>query len=342
MLSPTLIRISEILMEDADYDVSYNDFCQLANEPDNAIDLMMCANKIREMFKGDTIFTCSIVNAKSGSCSQDCAFCAQSAHHQTGVRQYPMLSAEELISTARDMQAAGATKYSFVTSGLAPDDKGLDTIADATRTILRETDLGVCASLGMLTPEKAKRLKTCGVTTYHHNLETARSYFDRICTTHAYDTDIETVRNARAAGFKVCSGGILGLGESWEQRVELAFTLKKLAVDCIPLNFLNPIPGTRLEDQPLMTPMDALKSVALFRLINPTKDITICGGREVTLKDYQSWIFLAGANGFIVGNYLTTGGRSTELDMQMVRDMGLTVQRKEPQSEPGTKQPDDQ
>jgi biotin synthase len=307
--------------------MSYDDFCRLAVEPDNAIELIMCANTIRQAFKGDSVFTCSIINAKSGSCSQDCAFCAQSAFHNTGVRQYPMLSAKELIDSAREMHQAGATKYSFVTSGLAPDDKGLETIKTATRTILQETDLGVCASLGMLTPEKADKLKAGGVTTYHHNLETARSHFDKICTTHTYDTDIETVKTARAAGFRVCSGGILGLGESWNQRVELAFTLKELAVDCIPLNFLNPIPGTRLEHQPLMTPMDALKSIALFRMINPTKDITICGGREVTLKDYQSWIFLAGANGFIVGNYLTTGGRSADLDIQMIHDMGLKVQQ---------------
>lgn len=326
MSSPTLTRLSQQIMENPDSDVSYDDCCRMAVASDNAIELMMCANVIRNAFKGNTIFTCSIVNAKSGSCSQDCTFCAQSAFHNTGVRQYPMLSAKELVHTAKEMHQAGATKYSFVTSGLAPDDKGLTIIETATRTILQETDLGVCASLGMLTPEKAGRLKAGGVTTYHHNLETARSHFDQICTTHAYDTDIETVKTARAAGFNVCSGGILGLGENWEQRVELAFTLKELGVDCIPLNFLNPIPGTRLEHQPLMTPMDALKSIALFRLINPTKDITICGGREVTLKDYQSWIFLAGANGFIVGNYLTTGGRSADLDIQMVHDMGLEVQ----------------
>jgi len=327
MFNPKLIRLCEDIMKNAGHPASYDDFCELAAGADNAVDLIMCANRVRERYKDRKIFTCSIINAKSGSCSQDCAFCAQSAYHNTGVKTYPMLSAEELADTARQMQKAGASKYSFVTSGLAPDDKGLQIIGEATETILSETDLGVCASLGMLTPAKAERIRAMGITTYHHNLETARSFFDQICTTHDYEDDIETVKIARAAGLKVCSGGILGLGESWEQRVELAFTLKKLDVDCIPLNFLNPIAGTRLEKQPLLSPMDALKSIALFRLINPGRDITICGGREVTLKDYQSWIFLAGANGFITGNYLTTRGRDAAMDMEMIRDMGLSVQK---------------
>lgn len=327
MFNHTLIRLCDDIMENPDYPASYEYFCELATASNNAVDLIMCANKIREKFKDSRVFTCSIVNAKSGSCSQNCAFCAQSAYHKTGVKTYPMLSEEELVETAKEMQQAGATKYSFVTSGLAPDDKGLNTIGRATEKILRETELGVCASLGMLTPARAQQLKDMGITTYHHNLETARSFFDQICTTHDYEDDIETVKTAKAAGLKICSGGILGMGESWQQRVELAFTLKELEVDCIPINFLNPIPGTRLENRPLLSPMEALKSVALFRLINPTKDITICGGREVTLKDYQSWIFPAGANGFITGNYLTTHGRSAEMDMEMIRDMGLTIQK---------------
>jgi biotin synthase len=171
----------------------------------------------------------------------------------------------------------------------------------------------------------ARQLKESGITTYHHNLETARSHFDKICTTHDYDEDVATVQIAQSAGLKVCSGGILGLGESWEQRVELAFTLKELDVDSIPINFLNAIPGTPMETRPLLSPMEALKCIALFRMINPEKDITICGGRERTLRDYQSWIFLAGANGFMIGDYLTTKGRNTAMDIEMIKDMGLRL-----------------
>ena len=221
------------------------------------------------------------------------------------------------------MSEAGATKYSMVTSGFMLTDKDMETISRAAEAISRETGLQVCASLGELTESMAQQLKDSGVTTYHHNLETARSYFDRICTTHDYEEDIETVRFAGEAGMKTCCGGIMGLGESWKQRVELAFTVRELDVDIIPLNFLNPIPGTRLENQPLLQPMDALRSIALFRFINPKKDITICGGREVTLRDYQSWVFIAGANGLMTGDYLTTQGRNIPMDMEMIREMGL-------------------
>jgi biotin synthase len=169
----------------------------------------------------------------------------------------------------------------------------------------------------------AERLKESGVTTYHHNLETARSFFDQVCTTHQYDEDINTVHIAKSVGMKTCCGGILGLGETWEQRAELAFTLKELEVDSIPVNFLNPIPGTKMENRQLLSPMEALRSIALFRLVNPEKDIVICGGREVTLGDFQSWVFMAGANGLMVGNYLTTAGRDIKMDMDMIKEVGL-------------------
>ena len=211
----------------------------------------------------------------------------------------------------------------MVTSGYMLTEKEIESISNAAAIIKKKTDLSVCVSLGMLTEPMILQLKESGVTTCHHNLETARSYFDQICTTHDYDEDIETIKLAKSAGLKVCSGGILGLGETWEQRIELAFTLKELDVDSIPINFLNPIPGTRMENRPLLPPMEALKSIALFRLINPGKNITICGGREITLRDYQSWVFMAGANGLMVGNYLTTQGRSIKMDMNMIKEMGL-------------------
>jgi biotin synthase len=230
------------------------------------------------------------------------------------------LDEEEIVKSAIELERRGATRYSMVTSGYMLKDEELDVICKSATAICKQTALTVCASLGMLTEARARRLLEGGIAVYHHNLETSRSFFDEVCTTHNYDEDIETVNLAKAAGMKVCSGGILGLGETWEQRVELAFTLKELDVDGIPINFLNPIAGTRMENRPLLKPLEALKCIAIFRFINPDKNILICGGREVTLRDYQSWAMLAGANGLMIGNYLTTQGRNIKMDIDMVKD----------------------
>jgi biotin synthase len=230
------------------------------------------------------------------------------------------LDEEEILRSAIELEKGGATRYSMVTSGYMLTDKELDVICNSAVAIHKQTALTVCASLGMLTEATARRLTERGIAVYHHNLETARSFFDNVCTTHDYDEDIKTVKLAKAAGMKVCSGGILGLGETWEQRVELAVTLKELDVDGIPINFLNPIAGTRMENRPLLKPLEALKCIAIFRFVNPGKNILICGGREVTLRDYQSWAMLAGANGLMIGNYLTTQGRHIKMDIDMVKD----------------------
>lgn len=288
-------------------------------------DMIACAGKIREKKMEDRVFTCAIINAKSGRCSEDCAYCAQSSFHDTGVVPYPMRRVDEILESARRMETQGATHFSMVTSGFMARGRDLDRICQAAEAIRKATSLKVCASLGALTLAMAKRLREAGITNYHHNLETAESHFHKICTTHEYREDLETVELARQAGFSVCSGGILGLGESWEQRVELAFTLRKLDVNTVPINFLNPVPGTPMASRPLVTPLDALKSIALFRFINPGKNITICGGREKTLKEFQSWIFAAGANAFMAGDYLTTRGRSSKTDMEMIKDLGLRV-----------------
>ena len=320
MLNKKIIEIAEKIINRREA-ISYEDACELAHLPQSeTIDLLFSAHKIKKRFKNNNTILCSIVNAKSGFCSEDCAFCAQSSHHKTEIKTYDLMQEEEMIQNAMQFKKNGATRYSMVTSGYMLTDKDIDTICRSTEAIVQKTDLTVCASLGMLTQSRARRLKEGGTSVYHHNLETARSFFDQVCTTHDYDEDIETVKLAKSSGMKACSGGILGLGETWEQRVELAFTLKDLDVDGIPINFLNPIAGTKMADRPLLAPFDALKCIALFRCINPDKDILICGGREVTLRDYQSWIMFAGASGFMIGNYLTTQGRNITMDMDMLKD----------------------
>ncbi|HEU18572.1 MAG TPA: biotin synthase BioB [Deltaproteobacteria bacterium] len=315
-----MFTVTEAILDNPGKSISYDDACALSTfTGSDVMDLLMCANKIRNRYRKDEPVVCSIINAKSGLCSQDCAFCSQSAHHKTNVSIYPLLSEDKLVTTAISKFKAGARRFSMVTSGYMLTDGEIDRISSAAGNIIKRTELTVCASLGILTAPMARKLKEGGIAVYHHNLETARSYFDRVCTTHHYEEDIETITSAKSAGLRVCSGGILGLGETWEQRVELAFMLKELNVDGIPINFLNPIPGTRMEARPVMNPMEALKCIALFRLINPEKDILVCGGREITLRDYQSWIFTAGANGMMIGNYLTTQGRNAQMDIDMIK-----------------------
>lgn len=300
------------------------DLLELVTGPDDAaMDLLTQADALRRRYKGNGIFTCGILNAKSGRCSEDCAFCAQSSHHKAKITVYSLMTKEEIVAEAEELAKAGALRFSIVTSGFQPTRKELETIFAAVAEIRSRTELELCASLGNLTEEMAQGLRQSGISNYHHNLETARSYFDNICTTHSYDDDIKTLSLARKAGMKVCSGGIMGLGESWAQRIEMAFTLREIGVDSIPVNFLNPIAGTPFEHRSLLTPMSALKCIALFRLVNPDKEIVICGGREVTLQDFQSWVFLAGASGLMVGNYLTTRGRSIATDLDMITRQGL-------------------
>ena len=284
------------------------------------------ANRIREHFLGKKVFLCSIINAKSGRCPENCAFCSQSAHHKTETPVFPLLDEERMVACAGEAEANGSTCYGIITSGtgIKRGDE-LDRICRAVQRIRRETRISPSCSLGIIDKEIATALKEAGVETYHHNLETARSFFPAICTTHDYEEDVETVMVARDAGLKVCCGGIFGLGETAAQRVELALTLRELDVDSVPLNFLNPIDGTPLEGADFITPLKCLATIAIFRFILPNKRISVCGGRETNLRDLQSWIFMAGASGTMIGNYLTTTGRPPDQDWQMIRDLAIEV-----------------
>ncbi len=287
---------------------------------------MAGAHFLKEQSFQNGINLCSIINAKSGRCAENCAFCAQSAHFETNAPTYPLKSKQEIIDGAVQAVEEGSHCYGIVTSGTGPSNEAeFGLILEAIDEIRNSVGIKPSASLGLLTPEKARKLSEAGCATYHHNLETARSFFPNICTTHTYDEDVNTVKLAKEAGMRVCSGGILGLGESLEQRIELAETLYELGVDSIPLNFLNPVAGTPLEGASNLTPMDCLRAITLFRYHLPHQVITICGGREQNLRDFQSWIFMAGASGTMIGNYLTTSGRNRDMDLQMFNDAEVEI-----------------
>ncbi|TLM69334.1 MAG: biotin synthase BioB [Deltaproteobacteria bacterium] len=284
------------------------------------------AHRLKEEAFGNRVMLCSIINAKSGRCSENCAFCAQSAHHRTTAPVYPLKSREEIVAGAIAAQNEGSHCYGIVTSGTRlADGAEFETVLAAIDEIRSRCAIEPSASLGILNETAARRLAEAGCVTYHHNLETARSFFPSICTTHDYEDDVATVRLAKQAGMKVCCGGIFGLGESLEQRIELAETLAELGVDSVPLNFLNPIDGTPLAGRRDLTPMDCLRIIALFRYFLPATPISVCGGREPNLREFQSWIFMAGASGTMIGNYLTTTGRDRTVDLQMFADAEVEI-----------------
>jgi biotin synthase len=295
-----------------------------AKGPD-ILDLAAVANRVREEFNGNKIDLCLLLNAKSGRCPEDCAFCAQSAHHKTEAPVYPLMDMNRIVEEAREAQRKGTGRFCLITSGRELNDKEFETILGALDRIRRETTLDLDCSLGTLSEERAESLKKVGVTRYNHNVETAESHFHKICSTHSFRDRVKTIEVLKELGFSICCGGIIGLGESPEQRLELAFSLRQLGIDCIPFNILNPRPGTPLEHSESIPPMEIIKTISLFRLVLPKGTIKIAGGREANLRDLQSLALLAGANGLIVGNYLTTPGRNAEDDLTMIRDVGFQI-----------------
>jgi biotin synthase len=259
-------------------------------------------------------FTCGIINVKSGACPEDCVFCAQSAHYATNIPAYPFLPADEILAKAEAKLNRESLDYlGLVASGAELTERDFDQLCRSARLIQSRFDIRLCASIGLLNSERARALKQAGFTSCHHNLETSSGYFHKICTTHSYEQRLDTVKAAQAAGLRMCCGGLFGLGESFEDRCELAAELNELGVDSIPVNFLFPIKGTPLEKQEIMPPAEALRTISLFRLYNPDKDMVICGGRLEALQSFKNMIFSAGANGLMLGDYLTRqGGRPNE------------------------------
>ena len=305
--------------------ISFDEACQLIQvERGDIYHLLAWANQVREEFKGKTIHFCGIINAKSGRCSEDCAFCAQSMYYKTQIKVYPLMSVKDILEAAKERIGQGARRVSIVTSGRTVEGKELETICAAIRG-MKEMGILPCASLGLMDKERLLLLKEAGLKRYHHNLQTSPAFYPQICTTHGYEEKIATVKYAQEVGLEVCCGGIMGMGEPPPERLKLAFLLKELDVDAIPLNFLHPIAGTPLEKAKYLTPLECLKIIAIYRFILPEKEIIICGGRELNLRQLQNFMFVAGATGTIVGNYLTTKGRTPEADKELVEDMELKI-----------------
>ncbi len=287
-------------------------------------DLLPSAHRLARRSKGWDVELCGIVNAKSGRCAEDCAFCAQSAHHAADAPVYDLRDPSDLVACSREGASVCANRFGIVTSGTGVGEgPELDRVCEAVSRIAAEGAVSPCASLGILSEPALRRLRAAGLEGYHHNLETARSFFPRVCTTHDYEEDVATVAAAKRAGLMTCSGGIFGIGESRAQRVEMALTLRDLGVDSVPLNFLVPVKGTPLQDMPPLEPLECLKIVAVYRLLLPEATIKVCAGRDRNLGDLASWIFYAGANGMMVGHYLTTAGREPSRDLAMVRALGF-------------------
>ncbi|HEB01882.1 MAG TPA: biotin synthase BioB [Nitrospirae bacterium] len=285
-------------------------------------DLLAVAAKVRELHMGKMADFCAIVSAKTGACQEDCSYCAQSARSKARLTATPLISKAEVIEKARSSKEAGAKRFCIVTSGRAASDGELESIAGYVSAV-REEALAPCATLGLLGTEELKKLKKAGLNRYHHNLETSRRYFPEVCSTHTYDQKLETIRAAKDAGLSVCSGGIFGLGESWEDRIEMARELHKLDVDSIPINFLVPIPGTPLGKCEPLPPFEALRIISLYRLLLPDRQIRVCGGRLQTLGAMNSMVFMAGADGLLTGDCLTVAGCKPDEDMELARAYGL-------------------
>lgn len=299
------------------------DFCQqLETAPFAAAG--KAADRIRARFRKDVVDLCSIINGRSGLCGEDCKFCAQSCHHSTGCERYPLLDQATILHAAGENQQEGVNRFAVVTSGRGPSEEDFEKLLDIYARMHRTLSIQLCSSLGFLSEDQFRRLRAAGVTSYHCNIETSRHFFPKICTTHSFEDKLENIRRARAAGLSVCSGGIIGMGETWQDRIDMAFTLKELDIRSIPINSLVPVPGTPLEGLPRLTEEEILRTIILFRFINPEANIRLAGGRALMEQSGRN-AFLMGASATITGNMLTTSGSTIRQDRRMLQGLGRTV-----------------
>jgi len=318
---PTIERIEEKVLTGRK--LSAKDAVFLSSLQDQAVmDLFSAANRIRNHFRGNHVDLCAIVNAKSGKCPEDCSYCAQSSRSTAAIPSYALLGKKAVIEKAHVARKGGAKRFCIVTSGKRVSAEELAYIAEMVSSV-RSIGLLPCATLGLLSEQDLVLLKDAGLERYHNNLETSERFFPRVCTTHSYAEKMRTIRDAASAGLSVCSGGIFGLGEAWHDRIDMAFALRDLEPDSVPINFLSPIKGTKLSRNKPLAPLEALKIISIYRFILPDREIRVCGGRLQTLGDLNAFIFFAGADGLLVGNYLTTLGRGYQEDLDLVRQLGL-------------------
>ncbi len=300
----------------------------LAAPDEELLDLVAAAYRLRRRWFGHTVQLYFLMNAKSGLCPEDCGYCSQSKVSQADIPRYNLLSREKLLDGARIAAERGSKTYCIVISARGPNEREMEAVTTIVPQIKREFDLKICACLGLLSPEQARRLKECGVDKVNHNLNTSEEFYGQICTTHSYADRVSTLRAVRDAGMELCSGGIIGMGEQHVDVVRMACALRDLRVESIPVNFLNPIDGTPLAGQHDLDPRYCLKVLCMFRFANPSRELRIAGGRELHLGCLQS-LALYVANSIFVGNYLTTRGQPPEADYRMIEELGFQITRGE-------------
>ena len=305
----------------------------LASPDEQMLDLLAAAYRVRHKAFGNTVQLFFLMNAKSGLCPEDCGYCSQSKVSEAEIPRYNLLSAPRLMEAARLAAEQQSKTFCIVISARGPTEREIDFVCEITPRIKAEYGLNICACLGLLTPEHATRLAAAGVDKVNHNLNTSERYYGEICSTHSYADRVATLAACRDAGLALCSGGIMGMGEDPDDLVGMAFELRALRVESIPLNFLNAIDGTPLEGVKRLTPRDCLRGLAMMRLVNPTAEIRIAGGREIHLGSLQP-LGLYAANSMFVGDYLTTQGQLPEADYTMIEDLGFTITRGSEAAEP--------
>ena len=290
----------------------------------NLQEISLCAEKIKQKFCGNKFDMCSIVSGKSGKCSENCKFCAQSSHYKTSIKEYPLLDSQNIFKEAKHNADKKVKRFSIVTSGKKLSDTEIDSVCQTYKDIKNKCDILLCASMGLLSYEQLVKLKQAGVTRYHCNLETSRRFFPNICSTHTYDDKISTINLAKKAGLEICSGGIFGLGETFEDRIDMFFDIYELGIKSVPINVLNPIPGTPFENNKILSQEEINRTVAIARFILSDAFIRLAGGR-LLFKDKGVSMFLAGANAAITGDMLTTSGTSIDEDFNTIKRLGLQV-----------------
>ncbi|MBI9012452.1 MAG: biotin synthase BioB [Clostridiales bacterium] len=287
-------------------------------------ELITKADQLRQKHFVRTFDLCSINNIKSGKCTEDCTFCSQSIHFKTGSPTYDLIDCEKALQTAQSLETQGVHKHSLVSSGKGLDPNDLDSLIDLYKTLNNKTNLSLCASHGIITKDQAKRLKAAGVKRYHHNLESSESYYKNICTTHTYQDRIDTIKACQSVGLEVCSGGIWGLGETRKDRIDMLLTLNSLNVNSVPINFLCPVAGTPLENNMPESPIEIMKTLAIYRIVLQDKEIRLAGGR-MQLENYLDKVYKCGVNGILTGDYLTTTGFTVQRDIELLKELNYTI-----------------